>query len=868
MKRKRHDKEESKKRLRRSEQLPGFSSDEEEFRESPDDDDDDLPAFDGKCAKTSNRPKDKKHSNQPKMDENEKSVELPCANIGNIVAKGKGKGKGKGCSNRKLIGETGNTNVDAGYSAPDHNDNITKKSRRKKKRSSEYNQSVIPFLGNVDDIDDFEGCVSEAVNTSSALQDYDANNATHRAKDQTLLDYKSYGVIKMETSDIVSKCEHVEEHDETAENDDKPMVNNSQELAISQALPYFSSQNNTLLAETEVDVSTQVANPPTTEELSQSLHHLEKKGRISPVDLLNLIEKWEKEKSENHGNVGSYKPSSPCKCSVAQVKVSIRDLPAQNYPCTENMDEDFSDFPDEAFDEIFFDGTMLTTQSFDDNKNAAENRLTNADDKPLAVGRPTNHQEDRIGSKTAFKKPLSETAVNLNETTEPPRESLKLKNYQSPQRNSGSDSSTKNLSPIFSNCSSMLVQNTSTPLIARRIDLATAEGDFGEVTKPFEQALQEDAGKSMKDRSRVDTSSIQKSFSAYKTMEDSFFANETDDSFFADYQDPGPSKKRSPLLPKVSTVDSVMTFTQALDCVDHSHNASKSFLVNSRSSESDQSPVTNQNPSKERKLLLSSPDTPTETVKFNNTMRGKPSPEIKNAAEVQELKSESEENVEFDLGFDLDEFDDEMIIPPSPAKEMPSLSQRSKPSFSSGRLSLSLSFRNDKSRKAIVPTRPQQLSRSPIPEYGSDVKDLIGEGKHELDTCEDRSDATSPPLIDDRIYHVKRPTPLEGERNKASSGRNPLTPVAVVKPCIAGKEIEHEIGDTFADDLGDEFDEDSDDLFRNLDPDIPSVTDKTNDHQDGTTHAIEDVHTSSEEGKTSIISSTFVMYFHLIVGNL
>ncbi len=637
---------EPQRKQRRSAPLPSFSSDED-FVGS----DDELPEFDVNrvdLKKMSPQRAESCQSWDVVMSDSEHAKDVKKRKITSL-----GDDVGNKEMNNKSMKGVGNKEMN-NKSMKGVSSNINKKQRKKKKDEA---ASVIELITDQDS--DFEQTTKVVPETETIDVLSDAE------MDQT-------GVVQNESS---------------SEESDKNMEVEEESNELSQLFPTF-TPDTALLRTTEKTTCAKkrlnkirVKTPPSHEEVASMLDQLDTKERLSPIDLLDLVDKWEKEgclspesSTSSKGNrslnltsqlLARSSQKTKCKTSVSEMSVQVNVVSNEskavvthkanntNVPtlpkkltevsCTFSSDEEFDQLFD--FQNLECKGGRLSEpfSEYIEQETTGDKVTDNIDDGNNVTKTNDSVTFEGLGNDSDMLDMLADKA----DTSSPRKSKCDMIEGPGHKGNSSSDED------IFNKASH------KTTVVHDVVESRMKTPQPHSMSTPLPGTRPK---------------------SSLRSAHDSFFGDDLNDSVFAAVQTPFSLKKGEELTQKVTsnssskTLDtSHFTFTQALKCVDSSDShqsseESEGFDVKSSSiKQVSSSPVhTAQQP-----LPSAGPQYMEHTL-INQA----------GAPEISEPKltvdNSNVMDAQFDLGFDLDDFDDSFVIPPSPpASGTQPFSQRS-----------------------------------------------------------------------------------------------------------------------------------------------------------------------------------------------
>ncbi len=188
--------------------------------------------------------------------------------------------------------------------------------RRKRKRRSTGDNSLIEVIKVVNDVEDFEGFDNTAADTEQPVQSIMENSeayirkenegiSTENAKENSVnmeqesdCDEDNVAVVSDVEMEIIAETEFDAEieDDQSGTKDDS----HSQDPQLSVLFPSFTPHkhiHNTISQRQSQMSVCQVKTPPSLEELAETMEEFDCKGRLSPVDILELVDLWESEKT-------------------------------------------------------------------------------------------------------------------------------------------------------------------------------------------------------------------------------------------------------------------------------------------------------------------------------------------------------------------------------------------------------------------------------------------------------------------------------------------------------------------------------------------------------------------------------------------
>ena len=745
------------KRPRRSENLPTFSSGDEDFA---DESDDDLPIFDGERISPKKTPP-KKTTTCPTLDD---SFEEPVGNEGDECEEVGGcfvepmdvdgqlhpvstKGKGKGKTSKKKDGQIPRApteSVKASFSKPKetsvkttkgkgkgkkskqkgeihglvkkspkedsdvNSTNPNKKVKKRKRHSSDrVNRSVIPLIEDPAD-EDFEDVPKDSQQLAAQTKITPDKNAREELPNSTGVDHEN--PAKSPELMVIDSDSDPEAGVECVTGAAVPLVDHNSDL--SQVLPFFTPHKEFLetnpVETTPSKTSTlhRVATPPPLEVLQDALDGLACRGRLSPVDVLSLIDKWERDKTSPPESPQIIARQSTSKELLNRKKVSTvstpvkissawgpkRSLPiafvspsTSQTSVSESVPPAVSD--DNVNEDPFFEDSMVVDEPYEqykEERRASDRSVSSVSDHHSSV---TQNQHSRLAS----------PQLGRNDTKQDVHQTSNVSN--------ASSTSEKIPSPVtpflpMKTRGLGLGSNTSTPVYNSRLSKLDYSPMVSQVSKAKDNktdaSISPDPANEHLDRHKTPPA-VPAHKSNVSLVQDSFYGD-FDDSVFADIETPQdtPHEVKSctrAVGASIATTPDMLTFTQALACVNDS-------VSNSRSSHSATSKSPSPGPAPdgrtagEREHRTPTPERTVSANRENYEFHRQESKHPKTARCPQEeprgpvtvvaqitscMSSGVGENKpqvdtspvdmadpDFDLGFDFEDFDEEMVIPPSP----------------------------------------------------------------------------------------------------------------------------------------------------------------------------------------------------------
>ena len=479
--------------------------------------------------------------------------------------------------------------------------------------------------------------------------------------------------------------------------------NTEDRLHMSQLLPVSTSQAGFLLSQMgnsqKYLSSGRVSTPPPLEELASALEDMNRKGRVSPVDILQLIDSWESEKQDGtvglksnrflsidqfspvQGQASEHQTQIRAKVSVSNTTVKVvgalsgkeqtnqieEIVPGTTGPFgIETMDVD-ADFANDVFFDGSFqlEGEVFGSYMETDEKSGSRPTTGRQKNDPVVSSETT---EENQGEQTLSPVPQR----GWNKSISPVVSAASLLSSSFPVQHATS----RTPSLLKTGGKTLEPSNTSTPLVPStkgekqpgtlRPAVLFADREAAPITPPAKKDL------------------------SVSIINDSFFDDANGELLLAALDTPqgqgqpqGPP--RSPLLTKASNSmmeNTQLTFTQALACLHETLDSSVGFAKQRNSSvslhETHPSNEESNESKSDRSVVTESPKSEPQIPLENcGTNIGPVAKETDQAEDQKDVEDKGGDVPLFDLGFDLDEFDDDMIIPPSPQRTQP-FSQRRK----------------------------------------------------------------------------------------------------------------------------------------------------------------------------------------------
>ena len=492
---------------------------------------------------------------------------------------------------------------------------LRRRIKSKRKREPSGNTSLISVIQECDqdDFDDIQ-VVPDDMLPAGAASDGEKNIEVNETDGgDGLIEQKNHNVEPLENIKTGSRSL-------TATIDDE------EQMRFSQLFPVFPLCTNDInFSKCREDIPSvedchdrSVKPPPALSEINAAFEEMDKKGRLSPLDILQLVDVWSKE-SDNESQ--SHRRSAD-EISLPNSRITNSGLPKQSIvkdpihvtPCKDHMTINLTPVSD--------NDVLMTSVQWDED---GSNNVTYRDSKTgYSGGNTTNTDEHKKAS-------MNETSLTSSALT-----AMMI----SPMP----DMSAEKKNKTFSNdIEPYKVKSTNCNEIIDSLKLPSL---------PTEKVLSNKY------------TPIKVACEPAQAQTPGLFFDDSDDEILAAIRTP------SAVLKPTSADTSQITFTQALACVNTSVVSDHSISpppphINTRQ---EYNKPSNHN-------ALSSTETSSSVISKTcgrNLSPVKPSP-IKESStasveENVEIKPHSDDVAHFDLGFDLDEddFEDSMVIPPSP----------------------------------------------------------------------------------------------------------------------------------------------------------------------------------------------------------